>query len=50
MENKTHTDGIVPKSIENWSKFVARKKNKTKNIEAEAKLTAYFHCLVPALQ
>ena len=44
MENKTHIDGTVPKSIENFSKFVARKKNKTKNIEAEAKSTAYFHC------
>jgi hypothetical protein len=50
MENKTHTDETVPKSIEILSKFVAGKKPKTKNIEAEAKLTAYFHCLVPALQ
>ena len=50
MENKTHTDGTVPKSIEHFSKFVAGKNTKTKNIEAEAKSTAYFNCLVPALQ
>jgi hypothetical protein len=44
------TTGTVPKSIENFSKFVAGKNTKTKNIEAEAKSTAYFNCLVPALQ